>query len=182
MFKNILVSAAIALSITSLTICSVKIPAKQVTTKSQEQAPKVAPVVIERTFAIIKPDAVAAKHAGQIIDLIEKNKFDIIRMKKVQLNRKQAEKFYGVHKEKPFFKGLVEYMISGPVVVLALEKANAIKDWRDLMGATNPEKAAPGTMRRMFGTSLTENATHGSDSRENAQIELNFFFPELQYS
>lgn len=144
-------------------------------------APKAIPVVIERTFAIIKPDAVAAKNAGQIIDLIEKNKFEIIKMKKIQLTKKQAEKFYGVHKDKPFYKELVEYMISGPVVLLALEKANAIKEWRDLMGATNSENAAPGTMRRMFGTSITKNATHGSDSKENAQIELNFFFPELQY-
>lgn len=143
---------------------------------------KVAPIVSERTFAIIKPDAVASKSSGQILDLIEKNKFDIIRMKKVQLTKKQAEKFYAMHKEKPFFRELVDYMISGPVILLALEKPNAIKEWRELMGATNVEKAAPGTVRRMFGTSVTKNAAHGSDSKEAAQIELNFFFPELQYS
>lgn len=180
MFKKNLITC-IALT---LVTCSASAALKNTSATEKPNAKtavKAIPVTIERTFAIIKPDAVAAKNAGQIIDLIEKNKFDIIRMKKTQLTRKQAEKFYGVHKDKPFFKELVEYMISGPAVLLALEKANAIKEWRDLMGATNSENAAPGTMRRMFGTSITKNATHGSDSKENAEIELNFFFPELQY-
>lgn len=135
---------------------------------------------IERTFAIIKPDAVAAKNSGEIINLIEKNKFNIIGMQKTNLHQKQASEFYKAHKDKPFFKSLIEYMTSGPAIILALEKENAIKEWRDLMGTTNPANAAPGTMRRMFGTSITNNATHGSDSKENAQVELNFFFPELK--
>lgn len=137
---------------------------------------------IDRTFAIIKPDAVEAGYTGEIIKLIELNKFNIIRMKKIQLTRKQAENFYKVHKDKEFFPELIKYITSGPVVVLALEKENSIKDWRNLMGATNPEKAPVGTIRKMFGSSITRNATHGSDSPENAQIELLFFFPELQYN
>lgn len=135
--------------------------------------------MVERTFAIIKPDAVAAKHIGAIIETIERNKFTILRMQKVQLARVQAEQFYAVHKERPFFGELVEYMISGPVVIMALEQENAIQNWRDLMGATNPEKAAPGTLRKMFGTSIGNNATHGSDSATTAAQELKFFFPDL---
>ena len=134
---------------------------------------------MERTFAIIKPDATAAKHAGNIISLIELNGFNIIGMQKKQLTRAEAETFYAVHKERPFFGELVNYMISGPVIVMALEKENAIQEWRDLMGATNPAKAAPGTIRRMFGTSIGSNATHGSDAPETAKEELKFFFPNL---
>lgn len=134
---------------------------------------------MEKTFAIIKPDAVAAHHTGMIISLIELNKFTIKGMRKVHLTRAQAEEFYAVHKERSFFGELVEYMISGPVVVMALEKENAIQEWRDLMGATNPAKAAPGTIRKMFGTSIGNNATHGSDAPETAAVEVKFFFPEL---
>lgn len=132
-----------------------------------------------RTFAIIKPDAVAHAYTGNIIDLIERNGFTILSMKKFTLNQKQAETFYAVHKERPFFKDLVAYMTSGPVVVLALEKDDAITEWRTLMGATNPAKAQVGTMRKMFGTDITHNATHGSDAPETAAQELAFFFPEL---
>lgn len=134
---------------------------------------------MERTFAIIKPDATAAKHAGNIISIIELNGFNIIGMQKKLLTRAEAETFYAVHKERPFFGELVNYMISGPVIVMALEKENAIQEWRDLMGATNPAKAAPGTLRRMFGTSIGSNATHGSDAPETAKEELKFFFPNL---
>jgi nucleoside-diphosphate kinase len=134
---------------------------------------------MERTFAIIKPDATATKHAGNIISIIELNGFNIIGMQKKQLTRAEAETFYAVHKERPFFGELVNYMISGPVIVMALEKENAIQEWRDLMGATNPAKAAPGTLRRMFGTSIGSNATHGSDAPETAKEELKFFFPNL---
>ncbi len=134
---------------------------------------------MEKTFAIIKPDAVAALRSGDIISLIELNKFSILKMQKVQLAKKQAETFYAVHKERPFFGELVTYMISGPVIIMALAKENAIQEWRDLMGATNPAKAAPGTIRRMFGTSIGNNATHGSDSPETAREELKFFFPDL---
>lgn len=135
--------------------------------------------MVEKTFAIIKPDAVAAKHIGAIIETIERNKFTILRMQRVELSRAQAEQFYAVHKERSFFDELVDYMISGPVVIMALAQENAIQNWRDLMGATNPEKAAPGTLRKMFGTSIGNNATHGSDSAETASQELSFFFPDL---
>jgi nucleoside-diphosphate kinase len=133
----------------------------------------------EKTFAIIKPDATAAGHSGQIINIIELNKFSIVRMQKMQLTQAQAEEFYAVHKERSFFRELVDYMISGPVTVMALEKENAIQEWRDLMGATDPKKAGAGTLRRMFGTSIGNNATHGSDAPETAKNELAFFFPDL---
>lgn len=130
----------------------------------------------EITFAIIKPDAVRHGYTGEIIKLIELNKFDIVGMHKIKLNRHQASRFYREHKDKLFFNSLVNYMISGPIVVMALKKENAIKYWRDLMGATNPEKASVGSLRAMFGSSLTENAVHGSDSQKSAQRELQFFF------
>lgn len=133
----------------------------------------------EKTLAIIKPDAITALHSGMIISIIELNKFNILRMQKLKLTQAQAQAFYEIHKEKPFFQELVDYMLSGPVIVMALEKENAIKDWRDLMGATDPKKAVPGTLRMMFGTSIGSNATHGSDSAENAQREIKFFFPDL---
>ena len=136
--------------------------------------------MVEKTFAIIKPDALEAGYTGDIIKIIELNKFSIIRMQKLQLSRDQAEQFYAVHKHRSFFTELVDYMLSGPVIILALEKPNAIQDWRDLMGATDPQKAAPGTLRRMFGTTVGSNATHGSDAPETAQQELAFFFPDLQ--
>ncbi len=133
----------------------------------------------ERTLALIKPDAVRAGDTGMIINLIELNTFAIAALKKVQLNRDQAQKFYAIHREKPFFNDLITFMTSGPIIAMALEKKNAIKDWRDFMGATNPEEAAPGTLRKMFGTSHTFNATHGSDSSETVATELAFFFPEF---
>jgi nucleoside-diphosphate kinase len=135
--------------------------------------------MLEKTLAIIKPDAVALGQAGMIISLIELNKFAIIAMKKVQLTKAEAEQFYIVHKERPFYGELVESMAKGHVIVMVLEKDNAIKDWRDLMGATNPATAAVGTIRKMFGISIGSNATHGSDGIETAQIEVPFFFPKL---
>ncbi|MFA6065553.1 MAG: nucleoside-diphosphate kinase [Candidatus Babeliaceae bacterium] len=133
---------------------------------------------MNKTCAIIKPDAVTAKHSGNIISLIELNGFTLARMEKMHLTRAQAEEFYAVHSQRSFFGELVDYMISGPVIVMALEKENAIQEWRDLMGATNPAQAAVGTIRKMFGTSIGSNATHGSDSAENAAQELKFFFAE----
>jgi nucleoside-diphosphate kinase len=133
----------------------------------------------ERTLAIIKPDSVAAHHSGDIIKIIELNKFTIVAMKKLQLSRAQAEAFYEVHKTRSFFGELVSYMMSGPFIVMALEKEDAVAQWRTLMGATNPAQAAPGTIRYMFGTSIGSNATHGSDAPETAAQELKFFFPEL---
>lgn len=135
--------------------------------------------MVERTLGIIKPDAVRAKATGKIIDRIEHEGFNIVSMKKIQISTEKAEAFYAVHKGKPFYGELVEFMVSGPIVVMMLEKVNAIKSWRDLMGATNPEKAEPNTLRKLYGTNVGSNATHGSDAPETAQEELKFFFPEL---
>lgn len=134
---------------------------------------------MERTLAIIKPDAVLSKHSGNIIDIIENNDFNIVGMFKTHLTRDQAERFYAVHKGKPFFEELVTMMISGPIIVLALEKDGAIKAWRDIMGDTNPANAAPGTIRNLYGTSIGSNAVHGSDAPTTAAQELIFFFPQL---
>lgn len=132
----------------------------------------------ERTLAIIKPDAVRNKHVGNIIDMIERNGFTIIRMQQVQLSQDQARSFYAVHQGKPFFDELVNFISTGPIVVMVLEKENAIKAWRDLMGATDPQKALAGTIRKLFCTSISANAVHGSDSSVNALSEIGQFFPE----
>lgn len=136
--------------------------------------------MMQKTFAMIKPDAVAAKNAGKIIDIIEKNGFTILRMEKTQLTKEKAAEFYAVHKERPFFGELVEFVTSGPVIVMALEKENGVLAWRDLMGATDPLKAADGTLRKMFGKNIGNNATHGSDAPETAAVELGLFFPDLK--
>jgi nucleoside-diphosphate kinase len=135
---------------------------------------------MERTFAMIKPDAVTAKNSGKIIDMIEAHDFTIVGMKKAQLDQKKAGEFYAVHKERPFFGELVSFVSSGPVILLALEKDNAVKAWRDLMGATDSRKADKGTIRNLFGTDIGKNATHGSDAPETAKVELALFFPELK--
>jgi nucleoside-diphosphate kinase len=132
------------------------------------------------TFAIIKPDAVKAGHTGKIIDRIISGGFRIRAMKMIRQTRPQAEGFYEVHRGKAFFEGLTEFMSSGPCVVMVLEKAEAVKAWRDLMGATDPAKADEGTIRKKFGGSVGENATHGSDSDENAAIEIAYFFNRLE--
>jgi nucleoside-diphosphate kinase len=131
---------------------------------------------MERTFAIIKPDAVAAGHAGRIISRIQSEGFAIRAMRTERLGRAEAEGFYHVHRERPFFGALTAFMASGPIVVLALEAPDAIRKWRDVMGATDPAKAAEGTLRREFGTSIERNATHGSDAPETAAFELGYFF------
>jgi nucleoside-diphosphate kinase len=130
----------------------------------------------EQTFAIIKPDAVASGHTGQILGMIEKAGFRVRGMKMTRLSRQQAEGFYDVHRERPFFTGLVAFMTEGPVVVLVLERDNAIKHWREVMGATNPEKAAEGTIRKKFAKNIERNAVHGSDAPETAAVEIPFFF------
>lgn len=135
--------------------------------------------MIEKTFAIIKPHAVAEKNSGAVISFIEDNGFEIIGMRKVQLTKDQAETFYSIHKDKPFFGGLVNNIIAGPAIVLVLKKDNAIKAWRDVMGATDPLKAAEGTIRKLYGKSLDFNVAHGSDAPETAVIEIKQFFPEL---
>jgi nucleoside-diphosphate kinase len=132
------------------------------------------------TFGIIKPDAVKKGHAGKIIDRIIAGGFRIRGMKLIHQTRKEAEGFYAVHAERPFYGELTEFMSSGPCVVLALEKENAVKAWRDLMGATNPAEAAEGTLRKEFAGSIGENAVHGSDSDENAAIEISYFFSKLE--
>ena len=133
-----------------------------------------------QTFAIIKPDAVAAGNTGKIIDRIIGGGFRIRGMKLIHQTRKQAEGFYEVHRGKPFYDGLTEFMSSGPCVVMVLEKEGAVKAWRDLMGSTDPGKADAGTIRKEFGSSVGENATHGSDSDENAAIEIAYFFSRLE--
>ena len=132
------------------------------------------------TFGIIKPDAVGAGHTGSIIQRILDNGFKIRGLKLIDMSRQQAEGFYAVHRERPFFAGLTEFISSGPCVVMALEKEGAVKAWRDLMGATDPAKADPGTLRKEFGGSVGENAVHGSDSDENAAIEISYFFSRLE--
>lgn len=132
------------------------------------------------TFAIVKPDAVRAGKVGAIIQRITDGGFKIRALKLIHMTRAQAEGFYAVHRERPFFAGLTEFMSGGPCVVLALEKEGAVKAWRDLMGATDPAKADAGTLRKEFGASVGENAVHGSDSEENARIEISYFFSQLE--
>jgi len=131
---------------------------------------------MEKTFAIIKPDAVAANQTGEILAVIQKAGFRIAGMKMKRLSQIEAENFYGVHKERPFYGSLVKFMTEGPVVVLVLEAADAIKKWRDAMGATNPANAAEGTIRKMFAQSIERNCVHGSDAPETAAVEIPFFF------
>lgn len=133
-----------------------------------------------RTFTMIKPDAVENGHIGGILAMINKAGFRIVAMKMTALSRRDAESFYEIHKERPFFGELVEYMTSGPIVAAILEKDNAVADFRTLIGATNPSEAAEGTIRKMYATSISANAVHGSDSDENAEIEGNFHFSQRE--
>ena len=135
---------------------------------------------MERTFAIIKPDALAAGHAGKILARIYSEGFTVVGLKKLYLSKVEAEGFYYVHKERPFFGELTDFMSSGPCVVMVLEAEGAIKKWRDLMGATDPAKAEAGTLRKEFGTSIGNNATHGSDAPETAAFEIPYFFSGLE--
>lgn len=132
---------------------------------------------MERTLAIVKPDAVRRGLTGDILKRIEAARLTIVAMRKIQLTRAEAEKFYDVHKARPFFRGLCDYMTSGPVVVAVLQGDNAIGRWRQLMGATDPKKADAGTIRKDFGIDVEQNATHGSDAPETAANEIAFFFP-----
>jgi len=133
----------------------------------------------ELTLSIIKPDAVAAGHAGEILTILEQAGFRIRGMRVLHLTRAQAEGFYAVHREKPFFPALIEFMTEGPVIVMALEREDAIQKLREIMGATNPANADEGTIRRRFGTAITRNAIHGSDAPETAAFELAYFFGTL---
>jgi nucleoside-diphosphate kinase len=133
----------------------------------------------QTTFAMIKPEAVAAGKAQDIIKIIKDHGFTIVtQSSEILISKEDAEKFYGVHKDRPFYNDLVAYITSGPVVMLALQKENAVQEWRDLMGATDPLKAKEGTIRNLFGTDIQHNAVHGSDSVENAQKELELFIDE----
>jgi nucleoside-diphosphate kinase len=131
---------------------------------------------MEQTFAIIKPDAVASGHTGDILSIIEKEGFRIRGLKRLRLTKQQAEAFYEVHRERPFYPGLVQFMTEGPVVVMTLERDNAIAHWRKTMGATNPAKADDGTIRKRFAANIEHNAVHGSDAPETAAVEIPFFF------
>ncbi len=133
-------------------------------------------MAVERTFAIIKPDAVAKKVAGKIISRIEEAGLEIIAMKRIQLDEQMAQGFYAVHKERPFFGELVKFMTSGPVVALVMQGEGAIKAWRDLMGPTHSDEAPAGTIRGDFGTDIEQNASHGSDAPETARLEISYFF------
>jgi nucleoside-diphosphate kinase len=134
----------------------------------------------ERTLAIIKPDAVEGRLAGKIIQRIEESGFQIRAMKRVRLSKADAEGFYAVHRERPFFGSLTAFMSSGPAIVMVLEAADAIRKWRTLMGATDPAKANPGTLRKEFAQSIERNATHGSDAPETAAYEIGYFFAGIE--
>ena len=133
---------------------------------------------IEQTLSIIKPDAVERNLEGEIKEMFKSNGFQILKEKKIQIEKAEAEKFYKVHETKPFYNDLCGYLSSGPIVVMILQKENAVKENRELMGATNPKDAEDGTIRKKYGISIDKNSVHGSDSVENAKIEINFFFKD----
>ncbi len=133
---------------------------------------------IEQTLSIIKPDAVERNLDSEIKEIFKKKNFKILKEKKIQIEKSEAEKFYKVHETKPFYNDLCSYLSSGPIVVMILEKENAVIENRDLMGATNPKDAKEGTIRKKFGISIDKNSVHGSDSKENAKIEIDFFFKD----
>ena len=137
-------------------------------------------MALERTFSIIKPDATRRNITGNIIALIEKNGLRVVASKRIRMTRAQAEGFYAVHKDRPFYGELVEQMIAAPVVVQVLEGENAILKYREVMGATNPEKAAPGTIRKEYALNMGENSVHGSDAPETAKTEIKFFFTDAE--
>ena len=133
---------------------------------------------IEQTLSIIKPDAVERNLEGEIKEMFKSNGFQILKEKKIQIDKAEAEKFYKVHETKPFYNDLCEYLSSGPIVVMILQKENAVKGNRELMGATNPKDAEEGTIRKKYGISIDKNSVHGSDSIDNAKIEIDFFFKD----
>ena len=135
---------------------------------------------LKKTLSIIKPDAIESKYHGKIIDFLENKGFKIVAQKKLKLSKVQAEAFYDIHKERPFFKDLVDFMISGEIVAQVLEAENAVLFYREVMGDTNPEKAESDTLRKLYGTNIQCNAVHGSDSDENATKEISFFFSNLE--
>ncbi len=134
---------------------------------------------VERTFSILKPDAVAAGHAGEILTMLDRAGFRIVGMRMLKLSQQQAEGFYAVHRERPFFASLVKFMTEGRIVALALEREDAVRKLREVMGATNPANAAEGTVRKLFAESIERNCIHGSDAPETAAVELSYFFSAL---
>ena len=136
---------------------------------------------IEQTLSIIKPDAVERNLEGEIKEMFKTNGFFILKEKKIQIEKSEAEKFYKVHETKPFYDDLCDYLSSGPIVVMILQKENAVKGNRDLMGATNPKDAEEGTIRKKYGISIDKNSVHGSDSADNAKIEIDFFFKDWKF-
>jgi nucleoside-diphosphate kinase len=139
-------------------------------------------MAVERTLCIVKPDAVEKRTAGAVLQKIEEGGFKILALRMAHLPRPVAEGFYEIHRSRPFFGELVQFMTRSPVIVAVLERENAVAAWRDLMGATDPAKAAPGTIRKQFGSNVGENATHGSDSLDNAKREIGYFFPGSEVS
>ena len=137
---------------------------------------------LQRTFSIIKPDAVAAGHAGEVLSMLEAAGFRVLGLRMTRLNQKQAEGFYAVHRERPFFQSLVKFMTEGPIIVMALEREDAIAKLREVMGATNPANAAEGTIRKRFAANIERNAIHGSDAPETAAVELAYFFPAVEFN
>jgi len=137
-------------------------------------------MVTNRTFTMIKPDAVADGYSGAILKMIEEAGFRIVAIKMVKLTKERAGQFYAVHKERPFYESLCNYMSSGHIIAAILEKENAVEDFRKLIGATNPAQATEGTIRKLYARSMESNAVHGSDSNENAEIEGNFYFAEME--
>ncbi len=133
----------------------------------------------QRTLCIIKPDAVKAGKSAAILERIQSEGFRVLSLRQQHLSQRQAEGFYAVHRERPFFASLCSFMTSGPVVIAALEREDAVRHWRDVIGATDPAKAAPGTIRKLFGSTLEQNAVHGSDSEQNGQLECGYFFAEM---
>jgi nucleoside-diphosphate kinase len=136
--------------------------------------------MIQRTLSIVKPDAVAKNAIGGVLGLVEKAGLKVIAAKMIHMSRSQAEGFYAVHRERPFFNDLTTFMSEGPVLVSVLEGENAIERYRDVLGATNPDKAAPGTVRKLYGTNIERNAAHGSDAPETAAVEIAYFFNALE--
>jgi nucleoside-diphosphate kinase len=135
---------------------------------------------LQKTFSIIKPDAVAGGNAGKVLSLLESNGFRIVALRMTKLSQSQAEGFYAVHRERPFFSSLVKFMTEGPVIVMALEREDAVRKLREVMGATNPANAAEGTVRKLYAESIERNAIHGSDARETAAEELKYFFTTIE--
>jgi nucleoside-diphosphate kinase len=137
-------------------------------------------MAIQRTLCIVKPDAVEKGKAGEILQRIVNEGFHVLSLRQIHLSQRQAEGFYAVHRGRPFFDELCRFMTRGPVVVAALEREDAVQRWRDVIGATDPAKAAEGTIRKLYGAHVGENAVHGSDSEQNGRLECNYFFPEME--